>query len=241
MGFLSKVTGIDATKKAVSAVKTGAEKVKAGAETIKEQGFTEAVKTSVKEAGTRAAEEHAAKVQSADRIKHQFETIGLSQIWDTRKEVKALESIIQDDETVVYATSGLLNGNTVLMVATSDRIIFIDKGLVYGSKYTEIPLQMVNSISYNQGLVFGAISITNGATSSLVKNVAKDSGPKMVAAVNTARKAANNPQVIVNQVAPAPEAGVDAAEELRKFKSLLDDGIISQDEFDAKKKEILGL
>jgi len=33
----------------------------------------------------------------------------------------------------------------------------------------------------------------------------------------------------------------DTTEELRKFKSLLDDGIITQDEFDAKKKQLLGL
>lgn len=31
------------------------------------------------------------------------------------------------------------------------------------------------------------------------------------------------------------------ADELAKFKKLLDDGVISQDEFDAKKKQILGL
>lgn len=33
----------------------------------------------------------------------------------------------------------------------------------------------------------------------------------------------------------------DAAEQIRKFKSLLDDGIITQEEFEAKKKQILGL
>ena len=32
-----------------------------------------------------------------------------------------------------------------------------------------------------------------------------------------------------------------AADEIRKFKGLLDDGIISQEEFEAKKKELLGL
>lgn len=36
-------------------------------------------------------------------------------------------------------------------------------------------------------------------------------------------------------------AASDPAEELRKYKSLLDDGIISQEEFDAKKKQLLGL
>ena len=34
---------------------------------------------------------------------------------------------------------------------------------------------------------------------------------------------------------------VSAAEEIRKYKELLDDGIITQAEFDAKKKQLLGL
>lgn len=34
---------------------------------------------------------------------------------------------------------------------------------------------------------------------------------------------------------------LSAADELRKFKSLYDDGIINQEEFDTKKKELLGL
>lgn len=40
-----------------------------------------------------------------------------------------------------------------------------------------------------------------------------------------------------------PEVTVvtDATDELRKYKSLLDDGVISQEEFDTKKKELLGL
>ena len=38
-----------------------------------------------------------------------------------------------------------------------------------------------------------------------------------------------------------PTAAVSAADELKKFKELLDSGVISQEEFDAKKKQLLGL
>lgn len=38
-----------------------------------------------------------------------------------------------------------------------------------------------------------------------------------------------------------PASSLSSADELRKFKALLDDGIITQDEFDAKKKELLGM
>lgn len=40
---------------------------------------------------------------------------------------------------------------------------------------------------------------------------------------------------------PEPEVSNDMAGQLRKLKELLDDGIITQEEFDAKKKELLGL
>lgn len=46
--------------------------------------------------------------------------------------------------------------------------------------------------------------------------------------------------------APEPQpassgTGTSAADEIRKYKELLDDGIITQEEFDAKKKQLLGL
>lgn len=38
-----------------------------------------------------------------------------------------------------------------------------------------------------------------------------------------------------------PKTAINNADELRKFKELLDSGIISQEEFEAKKKQLLGL
>lgn len=50
-------------------------------------------------------------------------------------------------------------------------------------------------------------------------------------------------QQMVEQVTPNPihPDKTDAFEEVRKFKQLLDEGIITEDEFNAKKKELLGL
>jgi hypothetical protein len=38
-----------------------------------------------------------------------------------------------------------------------------------------------------------------------------------------------------------PSLEVSTTDELRKYKSLLDEGIITQDDFDAKKKQLMGL
>ncbi len=49
----------------------------------------------------------------------------------------------------------------------------------------------------------------------------------------------------IEEIKNAPVGGivqqVSSAEELKKFKELLDSGIITQEEFDAKKKELLGI
>ena len=43
-------------------------------------------------------------------------------------------------------------------------------------------------------------------------------------------------------VTPTPvEKPVDVVEELKRYKDLLDSGILTQEEFDAKKKQLLGL
>lgn len=43
------------------------------------------------------------------------------------------------------------------------------------------------------------------------------------------------------QIASTSAPTISAADELKKFKELLDSGIITQEEFDAKKKQLLGL
>ena len=44
-----------------------------------------------------------------------------------------------------------------------------------------------------------------------------------------------------NLTQTAPKNNADNTQELIKFKQLLDTGVISQEEFDAKKKQLLGL
>ena len=51
--------------------------------------------------------------------------------------------------------------------------------------------------------------------------------------VSTYRNSGNATQII--------QQSMSAADELKKFKELLDCGVISQEEFDAKKKQLLGL
>ncbi|KAF0413717.1 hypothetical protein GBO77_07240 [Pediococcus acidilactici] len=172
-------------------------------------------------------------------VKKQLSAANVSDTFGTKKEIKALPEILNDDEVIQYATSGFVDGNTVLIVLTQKRILFIDKGLLYGIKSTEIPLDMVNGVSYSKGLLLGKISITNGAITTLIEQVNKDTAPIMVSKIKDS--AERYKASLLSNSNTTAEPTLDGPDKIRKYKSLLDDGIITQEEFDMKKKQILGL
>lgn len=180
-----------------------------------------------------------------NEIKEQMEQVGIKDLFGTKREVKQLPGIINDDEVIVYGCSGMDDGNTVLCILTNKRILMLDKGLLYGIKSTEIPLDMVNGVSYSKGLVLGKISITNGATITKLENVNKNDAPIMANAIK--EQAEQYKLLLKKDNQSAPSTHNDNLEtdqlviELRKLKPLVDEGIITEDEFQEKKKQLLGI
>lgn len=168
-------------------------------------------------------------MKSLKDIKEMLSKSG-SLILGTKKEVKELTNIINDDEIITYATSGVYDGHTWLVVSTNKRIIFLDKGMLFGINQIEIPLSKVNAVKYKKGLFVGEIEIWDGASMFRVKSVLKKTLIPFINAVNNSieemKKTQNSQKLSV-------------ADEIMKFKRLLDEGAITQEEFDKKKKELL--
>ena len=175
-------------------------------------------------------------MKTLGEIQTMLKECGAIDFWGTKKEVKELPNIIHDDEIITYATSGTLNGNTWLIVSTNKRVIFLDKGMIFGLNQVEIPLSKINSIAHKKGLILGDIEIWDGASKMKITNVSKNTLVPFVNAVNKAREELNKPQTQVIQ-----QQHISSADEILKFKALLDQGIITQEEFNQKKKELLGL
>ncbi|ASA89463.1 TPA: PH domain-containing protein [Streptococcus agalactiae] len=177
-----------------------------------------------------------------DTVLQQMKECGAYDTWGTKKEVKALPEILSDDEIIQYATSGFVNGNTVLVVLTQKRILFIDKGMLYGIRSTEIPLDMVNSVSYSKGLILGTIAVMNGATKIEISNITKDTCPVLTEKIKDCVE--QYKYNLYQQQSPQKTTTVsseDTVAEIRKFKQLYDEGILTEEEFIAKKKIILGI
>ncbi len=104
----------------------------------------------------------------------------------TKKEIKSLPEILQIDEVILGLTSGFMDGNTWLITCTNKRIIFLDKGMLYGLKQVEIPLYKITSMEQKTGLFLGEISIHDGSNKMTIKNVMKKTVRHFVKSTNEA-------------------------------------------------------
>ena len=92
---------------------------------------------------------------------------------------------------------------------------------------------MINGVSYSKGLMLGSIAVTNGAITTQIENMQPYPAKKMA---ETIKQAAAD----FKQTSAQSNHGSNLSE-LRELKGLLDDGIITKEEFAAKKKQILGI
>jgi len=153
----------------------------------------------------------------------------------TKKELNYLPEILQDGEQILAFSSGLMDNNTWLITLTDKRIIFLDKGLIYGLKQTIIDLDKVNAVSGSTGLIFGRISITDGAKERKISNVLKKTVKPFTNKVQEAIEHKKRSSISSNMT-----VDVDPYEKLEKLSRLKDKGIITEGEFIKEKNKILG-
>lgn len=170
------------------------------------------------------------KLDIPDTLKDQLIESKSFDFWNVQKELKYLPQVIDlNNEKIQYACSGILDGHTWLIICTNIRIIFLNKNIIYGMQQQVIPLDAINAVTFTQKLALGSISITNGATVTTIESINKTAAPIMAQKIQAMQKESKNPSNTANY------------NNLRELKSLLDDGIITEEDFETKKKQILNI
>lgn len=108
-------------------------------------------------------------------------------------------------------------------------------GKVAWGKRVDLPVDSVSAISTNQLLRGVSVSTASGKVGFLVLKNAEDIY-KVINDIIIKRQHPKSQAVMIDNIYNS-----DEADKLKKFKELLDSGVITQDEFDAKKKQLLGL
>lgn len=115
---------------------------------------------------------NASKKELRKEYKRIAQTTGDSQFF-TKKELFHLPKILMDEEQVLAFSSGLMNGNTWLIALTDRRVVFLDKGLLFGTRQTTVPIDKISAVHGQLGLFFGKITINAGGAEMTITQVAK--------------------------------------------------------------------
>lgn len=179
--------------------------------------------------------------QRAEQISEQINLLkldGVSKFFG-KKEINELPKILLKDENVLDIVQGAYSGKMGVLIATQFRLIFIDKGFLFGVKVEDFPYDKITSIQYETGIIQGKIIIMASGNKALIDNVVKsrvqnfsDNVRKRILELSNAK---NQPQqVVINQ-------GLDIADQLSKLADLKQKGILTEDEFEAQKKKLLAM
>ena len=168
-------------------------------------------------------------------------------------ERKMLYGILDSSESVKSLVGGTFRADTDRLhkhngvaVATDKRVVFLDKGILGSTEIQEIPYRNVEAITYSTGMFAAGVRITGRGTSSFrIEDIRqKDSVRPFVDCVRSHMDAVDipdNPSMDKSQQAVNETPAVSVADEIEKFGQLVEKGMLTQEEFDAKKKQLLRL
>ncbi len=132
-------------------------------------------------------------------------------------------------------TSGLLDGNTWLVTVTDRRVLFLDKGMIFGLKQMELPLSQISAISHKTGLLLGKIEVSTAGGTKLIDMIEKKDVTKVAQIISELVNRTRN-----GQPAPQPFQGTpDVASQLERLAALKNQGILTEAEFLQQKAKLV--
>ena len=173
--------------------------------------------------------------QIQDKIKNMG---GVSKLY-ARKEIKELPDILWENEQLEKIVQGYLGTHSGVLVATNSRVIFIDKRMLGGLHVEDFPYDKISSIQYNTGWVFGKITIFASGNKAIIEQVEKELVRDFCDYVRARISAPTQHANVPKQEVPASNNSRSVVEELRELKELLDEGVLTDEEFAKQKKKLL--
>lgn len=152
------------------------------------------------------------------------------------RELKKLPEHLAGDETVEQLATGMYGKGMGLLVMTNRRLLFVLEG-VMAKMSEDFPYSKISSIQWSSGMVMGSIVVHASGVKSEITHVTKQTGKQIVDAVREKISGTGSAPAAV----PAPAAATSSVDELVKLAGLHQQGVLSDNEFVAAKKTLLGM
>lgn len=180
-----------------------------------------------------------------EEINLQIKNLGGFDSFLGRKEIKELPNILWGEEIVENIIQGTYNNGNGILVATNSRLVFVDKGLLYGLKVEDFSYDKISSIQYETGILMGKLTIFTSGNKAVIDNVIKVKvrafGDSVRAKISTPKTSAIPQNNIHVHTASTNQDRMNVVEQLERLIKLKEQGILTDEEFAGQKKKILGL
>ncbi|NRN98481.1 SHOCT domain-containing protein [Lactobacillus helveticus] len=164
-----------------------------------------------------------------ERLKKQLIDAGVFDIWFNDEDLAPLIAAVKDEEIIQYAAIGINEHSENVMLVCSNRNLIILKKKHSDEQVEVIDLKQVKSVILKNQLMYGELSLIVGNQSLDINSINKV--PAEILADNIKKW---------SKIAQGEDDDFDQQlEQVKKLKELLDQGILTEEEFQAKKKQIL--
>lgn len=169
------------------------------------------------------------KLALPERLKKQLIDAGVFDIWFNDEDLAPLIAAVKDEEIIQYAAIGINEHSENVMLVCSNRNLIILKKKHSDEQVEVIDLKQVKSVILKNQLMYGELSLIIGNQSLDINSINKV--PAEILADNIKKW---------SKIAEGEDDDFDQQlEQVKKLKELLDQGILTEEEFQAKKKQIL--
>lgn len=163
----------------------------------------------------------------------------LSRAFMVRREMKKLPDLLAEDEDVVNLARGEYDGKEGLIVVSDRRVMFVEQGLIRHN-FEDFPYEKVSSVKTETGMRSGKITIYASGNKAELKDIHPKVRAVEIGDYVRVRISAGSSSKASAAEAPAAVGVTDSPmEQLKKLGELRDAGVLTPEEFDAKKAELL--
>jgi hypothetical protein len=155
------------------------------------------------------------------------------------KEVKRLASHLWEGEQVERMAQGQRPDDATagLLVLTDKRLLYVKEGM-FGHKTEDFPLDKISSVDWKSGMATGTLTVSAMGNEKKIKNLNKEDGKEMTDLLRNRTFGAQQVAPVADS-AQAGQPAPDIPDQIRKLGELRDAGVLTEEEFEAKKNELL--
>lgn len=194
--------------------------------------FKNMTTSEVKEALVETRKAKEVGMQRLNEIKEQIKRANpdSSSLIFTMKEVEELPAILSNQESILAIVRGNYEKSSGILVATENRLIFIDKGVIYGLKTEDFAYDKITSIQFETEILSGKLIIMASGNKAQIESVFNNKVKPFADFVRERIKTLDRKE---------NEQNFDLVEQLTKLASLRDKGILTEEEFQKQKAKLL--